>query len=92
MNMPPCLMRLKVVNEERSINLWLPLFLAWILLGVLAIILLPLLVIAVLVLWSFERGREVMRMGSLICCCVCGLRGLTVDVKNQREIVLIYFM
>lgn len=92
MTMPPWLMRLKVIDEGCRINLWLPLFLVWILLGALAIILLPLAIIAILVLYPFKWSREATRMVPVICSCVCGLRGLKVDVKNQKGTILIYFI
>jgi hypothetical protein len=51
MSLPPCIMRLKVINDQHHINLWLPLFLAWIIVGALALVLSPLMALA------FRLGR-----------------------------------
>ncbi len=91
MSIPPCLMRLKIVNDHQHINLWLPLFLVWIILGALAIVISPLVAVLVLILWPFGWGEFLLMIGPVVYNGVCSLRDLTIDVKNAREIVLIYF-
>jgi hypothetical protein len=92
MNIPPCLMRLKIINPEHHINLWLPLFLAWLILGALALALSPLVAVLVIILWPLGYGEFLLLLGPFIYNCVCALRGLSIDVKNKREIVRIYFV
>jgi hypothetical protein len=92
MNIPPCLMRLKIINAEHRINLWLPLFLVWLILGALALVLSPLVAVLVIILWPLGYGEFLLLLGPFVYNCVCALRGLSVDVKNKREIVRIYFV
>jgi hypothetical protein len=92
MNIPPCLMRLKIINAEHNINLWLPLFLVWIILGALALALSPLVALLVILLWPLGWGEFLLLLGPFVYDCLCALRGLSVDVKNKSEIVLIYFV
>lgn len=92
MSFPPCLMRLKIINQDHRINLWLPVFLVWILLGALAIILTPLVLLLVLLLWPWGWGKLLWNLGPTLYCCVCSLRDLKIDVNQNREMVLIYFI
>jgi hypothetical protein len=92
MKIPPCLMRLKIINDEQHINLWLPLFLAWIILGALALVLSPLVALLVILFWPLGFGEFLLLLGPYIYNCVCEMRGLSIDVKNKSGIVLIYFL
>ncbi|MBN1188365.1 MAG: hypothetical protein JXA46_01320 [Dehalococcoidales bacterium] len=92
MNIPPCLMRLKIINSEHHINLWLPLFLAWIILGALALVLSPLVAVLVVVLWPLGWGEFLLLLGPYVYKCVCSTRGLSVNVNNRSEVVRIYFV
>lgn len=92
MRFPPCLMRLKIINERDHINLWLPLFLAWIILGVLALVLSPLVAVLVLILWPVGWGRFLLMLGPTVLNCVCAMRELKIDVKARHETTLIYFV
>jgi hypothetical protein len=92
MSIPPCLMRLKIINEEHHVNLWLPLFLVWIILGVLALVLSPLVALLVILLWPLGWGEFLLLLGPYVYNCVCSLRGLSVDINNKSGIVLVYFI
>ncbi len=92
MNIPPCVMRLKIINSEQHINLWLPLFLAWIILGALALVLSPLVALLVVILWPFGWGEFMLLLGPGVYDCVCSLKYLSVDIKSKTETVLIYFI
>jgi hypothetical protein len=41
MSIPPCLMHVRIRNEEHNFGLWLPLFLAWLILAALVLAVLP---------------------------------------------------
>jgi hypothetical protein len=92
MNIPPCLMRLKIINADHYINLWLPLFLVWIILGALALALSPLVALLVIILWPFGWGEFLLLLGPFVYNTVCALRGLSVDINKKSEIVRIYFI
>ena len=91
MSLPPCLMRLKIVDNRTNINLWLPLFIAWFFLALLAISLAPLFLILVLVLWPIGWGKFIYRLGLTFYQVLCALKQTEVDVRKQNETVLIYF-
>ena len=91
MSFPPCLMRLKIINRSQHINLWLPLFLAWIVLLALYILLSPVIAFLVMVLWPFGWGEFLLMIGPTFYRCLCGLRELKVDIKRNDELVLVYF-
>jgi len=91
---PPLLMRLHIRDDQHHINLWLPLFLVWLLLAVILLALLPLLLIAALVLLIVGFGRLIL-LAPAVYRCLCALHGLRVDVNQRGEYgkrVLIYFI
>ena len=91
MMFPPLLMRLYIRDDQHHVNLWLPLFLFWLLLAVVLLVLLPLLLIAALVLLVVGLGRLLL-LAPAVYRCLCALHGLRVDVNQQKgERVLIYF-
>lgn len=91
MSMPPCLMRLKVIDEEHNINLWLPLFLVWIFLAALYVVLSPLLAVLILILWPLGWGEFLLMIGPTIYNFLCSLRDLKVDIRKGGDVVLVYF-
>ena len=91
MNVPPCLMRLKVVDSTHRINLWLPLFLAWIILLALYILFSPLLAVLIVILWPVGWGEFLLMIGPTVYDCLCSLRELQIDIRKGSDVVLIYF-
>ncbi|HSW58530.1 MAG TPA: hypothetical protein VLH15_09020 [Dehalococcoidales bacterium] len=91
MNIPPMLMRLKIINSEHHINLWLPLFLVWIVLLVIAIALSPIICILVLILWPLGWGETLLLAGPAVYRLICSARELSIDIRQPGEIVQIYF-
>jgi hypothetical protein len=91
MSIPPCLMRFKIGSEHHYMNLWLPLFLAWIILGALAIALSPLVAFLVLVLWPLGWGEFLLLLGPAVYNCICASKGLRVDIEGGKR-VLVYFV
>ena len=92
MNIPPFLMRLKLVDKRTRINLWIPLFLAWLIAGLLGLALSPLILLLVLLLWPTGWGKFLWLFGPRLYSVLCELRHLEVDVQGrQNEQVLIYF-
>ena len=85
MKLPPALMKLHILNRSRRIRLWLPLFLVWLLLALIALLLIPFILAGVVIALCSERGREWLRGGSALYCCVCSLRGLKLDIEQKNE-------
>jgi len=97
---PPMVLRVRIENRQRRFGLWLPLFLlgplAMVLILLLAVLSLPFIPVAAVVLWRRGFGRWVLlgtflllRVGPLLFMLLCSLRGLTVDVRGEREQVYI---
>ncbi len=92
MNAPPLLMRLKVLDEEHSVDLWLPLFLAWLILLALAIAFSPLALFLVLVLWPTGWGKFILLAPVNLYRVLASLKELRVDVnKKDGGRVNLYF-
>ena len=89
MSWPPMLMHVKVEKPDNSFGLWLPLFLLLPLALVVLIILSPLILIATIVLWPSGWGKWawLALWGAIVS--LWSLRGLKVDIQNQRESVFI---
>jgi hypothetical protein len=90
MKTPPCLIDVKIVEEERTkFRIWLPLFILWPLL--LALVLLALIVAVfadgVLVLMGLKRGYSRLLVG---CLEVMGAsRGVEVSVRDKHRTVAV---
>ena len=92
MSIPPLLMRLKLVDHKNRVNLWIPLFLFWLIAGLLGLALSPLILLLVLALWPTGWGKFLWQLGPHLYSVLCELRHLEVDVQGrQKEQVLIYF-
>jgi hypothetical protein len=91
MNFPPMLMRLKIIDGDRRINLWLPIFLVWLLILLVAIIISPLICLAVILLWPWGWGEMLLLLGPAVYRVLCALRGLQVDIQRPGETILVYF-
>lgn len=89
MNIPPCLMRLYIVNSRKRLKLWLPLFLLWLPILLLALVLLPLIAIAFIVALCSGRGRIAWNGTTGLYSLFCSLRGLKLDIEHKNERFLI---
>ena len=92
MSIPPCLMHVRIQNEKHNFGIWLPLFLAWLILAAFVLALLPIYLILLLVCWPFGWGKFMLLLGPRIYNILCALRGLKVDIDRQREQVAISFI
>ncbi len=87
---PPSIIRLRIVdNGRKKIRLWLPLFLIWPLVLVLATGLLPIVLLVTLIGWGPGKVKAVVQAGAALCSAVCYLRGLTVEVRGEGDEVLV---
>jgi hypothetical protein len=92
MSMPPCLLHVRVHNEEHNIGLWLPLFLAWLILAILVLALLPLFLILLIIALPFGWGEFMLLVGPRFYNILCALKGLKLDVDKTGEKVEILFV
>ena len=91
MMVPPSVLRVRVQSPERRIRLWIPLFIIWPPLFLIALLLWPLVLVAAALLWRRGLGRPLLRGGPRLYALVCGLRGLEVRVEEPSEGVLVSF-
>jgi len=92
MRFPPSIMRLYIKNRNHNINLWLPLFLVWLLLAVVFIILLPFILICAIVICCLGWGSRLQKGISALFEIFGSLRELEIDVEQENEKVFIYFI
>lgn len=85
MSMLPCLMHMKIQDDNHHVNLWIPLFLVWLILAALAIALAPLVLILALVLWQTGWGKFLLLLGPALYSCLSTLNGLRVDVDKDGK-------
>ena len=93
MSYPPLVMRLDVAKPTRPRHtvLWLPLFLAWLILAAFLIALSPLLILMVLLLWPLGWGKLLLFSGPRIASCLCALHGLEVNIERKDRVLFISF-
>lgn len=86
--MPPLLIRIHVKNAQgRGFNLWIPLFLLWLLLLPFAIVVLPVFLVISLVL-DFDPLRAISGLGGLI----AGMNGTHLEVDGPDGFVFVHFL
>jgi hypothetical protein len=82
---PPMVMRVQVREPgKRGFRIWLPLFLLWLVLALLAVPLLILALLADAVLVLAGRRLRLTRTILAVWGLVCQMRGLRVDVTSQK--------
>jgi len=93
MNCPPLLLRLDLSETEHHgrVVLWLPIFLAWLILAAILIALSPLIILAALLAWPFGWGKTVLLFIPLVCNCICHLHGLEVNIERKDRVLFISF-
>ena len=91
MNYPPLIMRLRILKNRKGMGLWIPIFLLYPFLLVLALALEILALAAFLLLWPFGWGKTVLLTIPYLFRVICNLRDLEVDVQNRRETFFVSF-
>jgi hypothetical protein len=82
-------MHVRIRGEDGNFGIWLPLFLLLPLALVVFTILLPLILIAIIVLWPSGWGKKALLTLWIAPQILCSLRGLKVDIKNEAQNVFI---
>ena len=91
MNRPPMIMRLRIPHKNGTIRLWIPFFLVYPILAILALLIAPLVLVAALILWPWGWSRTLLLSGPYLCRVIYSLRGLEVDVGQKDERILVSF-
>jgi hypothetical protein len=91
--MIPLILKLRVPREHnRPFNLYLPLFIAWLLLIPVFLLLLPIFIIGALLAWHTPYGRLILMFIPMICLVLWHLQGLKVDVQDKKQHIDISFV
>ncbi len=88
---PPSLLQVRVQNGKHRFGLWLPLFMAWPPVVIIALALLPLVLALSVLLWPTGWGRPLLLAGPRFFGLFCSLRGLMVDVQSPSAQVYVAF-
>jgi hypothetical protein len=89
--MIPLILNMHVRKEgRRGVTLFLPIFLAWILLLALLLALLPFVLLAALLTWS-NGGKMLLDLYPRLFSILWALSGLHIEVKNEEEDILFDF-
>jgi hypothetical protein len=93
MNCPPLLLRLDIARKEcpRHTVLWLPIFLAWLILAAIFLALSPLIILAALVALPFGWAKTVLLFIPLVCNCICNLHGMEINVEKKDGVLFLSF-
>ncbi len=82
--MIPLLAKLRLPGKNaRTITLYFPVFLVWLLLFMISILLLPFLFIAAVLTWKTGQGRIIINTFPMIFITIWHMRGLLIDVKTS---------
>ena len=91
MMFPPSILRVRVLDEDSRVSLWIPLVLVWPLVLAVYLLVLPCIVVAAIMTWRSGLGKPILLGGPTLFRLYCDLRGLKIDVTEPKESVLIYF-
>jgi hypothetical protein len=83
--MPPLLLRLHVARNGRRFGLWLPLFLAWLIILPFAVVTVPVVAIVLALL-----GRHPLRLFAAWWSLVCAIPGSRIEVNDRRGVVFLH--
>lgn len=82
MILPPAVLRLRLLNDERRIKLWFPLVLLWPVVAAALLLGTPLAVLAAALSWHRGWGRPILLAGPLLLYLLASLRGLRLDLAS----------
>ena len=89
---PPMWFRIKIRQTGgHNFGLWLPLFLIWPIVLVLAILLFPFVLIVSIFQLLAGRRKLLILIFPRFCSVICALRGMKVDVQSPDETVYVVF-
>lgn len=93
MMLPPTIMRLRIKEQGKTgIRLWLPVFMLWPLGLIFLALLFPFLVLLLLIRPFVPEVARVFLAIRLIYEVLCALRGLSVEVQGEGQVVMVGFV
>ena len=82
MMLPPALLRVRVQSDQSRRRLWIPVFLLWPLLALMAALAMPVCALIAALYWRGGLGRPILFAVPCLLYLMCSLRGLRFDVAG----------
>lgn len=90
--MLPLMMKLKIPREgKKPFNIYLPVFVAWILVFAVFLLCLPFILIAGIFTWHLGYGKIALAAFPMVFHLLWHMRGLKIDVEGKNETVYMSF-
>lgn len=91
--MIPLLLKIKIPNKNGNfINLYLPLFIAWLILFPLLILLSPVVLLLAALTWYRSHGRTILFLYPMFVSLLWHLKGLKIDIQNKGNQIYLSFI
>ncbi|HEX79518.1 MAG TPA: hypothetical protein G4O19_05115 [Dehalococcoidia bacterium] len=91
MSYPPLTMRLHILNDNSNLRFWIPIFLLYPFLLVLALVAEILAIAAFILFWPWDWGRKLPLFVPYISRVICNLRNLEIDIQSRWETFFVSF-
>ena len=91
--MIPLMMKIQIPNKSGNfINLYLPLFIAWLILFPLLLLLLPFALLIAGLTWNSGQGRLILLFYPMLLSLLWQLRGLKIDIHSKSNQIYLSFI
>jgi len=89
--MIPLMLKLNIKRKDQEgqegFDLWLPLFLIWLIALPPILLLTPLLLLAALILWPTGKGRYILFLYLAIFGLIWHMSGIKIDIQSKKKVV-----
>lgn len=91
--MIPMLLQIKIPRTgKQPLSIYLPLFVAWLILLLILILLLPFFLLAAMITWAKGYGRLVLLFFPMLFSLLWNLHGLKIDVQDKESQIYLSFI
>jgi len=92
MKYPPMLLHLRIPVGDGFFGLWLPWFLVYLLLLITMLIAIPFMIVLAIILLPIGKSRPLIMIWPYIWRLLCNMRGLTVDIQQNKRKLMFDFV
>jgi hypothetical protein len=89
--MIPLMIKLNIKRKDHDgregLNLWLPLFLIWLIALPLILLLIPVILLAALILWPTGKGRYILFLYIAIFGLIWHMSGVKIDIQSNKKTI-----
>ena len=91
--MIPMLLKMKIPREDKNdLTIYLPLFIAWVILLPILILMIPLIIVISILTWATDFGRIVLFFIPMLFSLFWNLHGLTIDIEDRKNTIYLSFI